>query len=65
MPFHVSNFTKSRREAVTNSPFAQHLWFARDLLFRFKMIRRNEVSDRTNDDQHADNNEHPNIAALR
>ena len=36
MPFHVSNFTKSRREALNNSPFAQHLRFAQRLLFRIK-----------------------------
>jgi hypothetical protein len=38
--------------------------FAQRLLFHFEIIRRNEASDQTNDDQHADNNEHPDIAAL-
>jgi hypothetical protein len=36
MPFHVSNFMKSRREVLTKSPFCSALMFAQRLLFRFK-----------------------------
>jgi hypothetical protein len=64
MPFHVSNFMKSRREVLTKPPFCSALMFAQRLLFRLKVTRRNEFLIRPTMIKHADINEHPDIAAL-
>jgi hypothetical protein len=53
---------KSRREVLTKSPFLLSTYVrTAPAISALKVIRRNEVSDQTND---GDNNEHPDIAAL-